>query len=564
MTGSKHTYTATVDGTAVVLHDDNPGSIGFDVSGSPHVRGQLRLASASTALLETLDARQSPPPRCVLEVDAVFPSGTQSRVFDLTVRGHERDQDTGAPMLMVASDEALLSDYRALTDDKTPLLFQGSLRDLVDYVLGTVIPGASLEPGPDVPVPALADSTNLVRNPRRADGAIWDWQSQATSGPLDDGGYLAGGPPHANSFFYFGAAGGTVVAPYHYYDEANLSVRGREHYAISVDVQVPTGVAAVVDAVFFDNSGNVVGYATPTNVTGASGVWQRKAVFATAPATGVRMRPRVLVPGNLTDGQYVNVTGWRVSARTGDDAADVLYFAGDSYDTTEYGYSFADEAWSSPSERTTLVDAAVPSALIWEAGQSAMEFLAPLVQRFGFRLVCDEHRDWSLRDAEYVAPGSTTIRYGVNMVAGSERVSRDDDVWCDSAVVEYEWTTLDGEQLRRLDTFTLGGSFPKVRRLQKQTPYPGPGFAEYVVRRAQGRGREVTATTVADWSALVEGLVAVRLDGSVEQVGTIQSLEFDLSRDEMTVNARTVEVGAHSISGLSGAINDLTGTINAL
>jgi len=180
-------------------------------------------------------------------------------------------------------------------------------------------------------------------------------------------------------------------------------------------------------------------------------------------------------------------------------------------------------------------------AFTWKAGQSAMDFLRPLVQAGGLRLVCDELRGWTLRSANYTTGGAITITQGENAIAGSESISRDDDAWFDAAVTRYRWTDRNGQQQERYDSYALRTAYRRVRTFEKDTPYPGPGFSAYAVRRAQGRGREGVASAVADWRAHAEMPVVINLDGSPTQSGRIARVEFDLDRDEMTVTARTID-----------------------
>ncbi|WP_217585137.1 hypothetical protein, partial [Microbacterium sp. GbtcB4] len=89
--------------------------------------------------------------------------------------------------------------------------------------------------------------------------------------------------------------------------------------------------------------------------------------------------------------------------------------------------------------RTRVRDAPDRDALYWTAGMAALDFLAPVVQALGLRLVCNEARAWSLRNAEYRASGSITFRDGVNIIAASEELSRDSDDWFQGAVFPNSW-----------------------------------------------------------------------------------------------------------------------------
>jgi len=241
-----------------------------------------------------------------------------------------------------------------------------------------------------------------------------------------------------------------------------------------------------------------------------------------------------------------------------------VYFDGDTTDTALYRYAFQDDAHASLSQRTVVIDAATPDALTWRTGQTALDFLMPLVQRFGFRLVCDETRTWTLRDENYTAPGQVTFRHAVNLTDGRDTISLDSGLWFDAALRRYRWKTPEGVERERVDYYSASASPIKVDTREIEAAYPGPGRAQYAVRRAQGRGREVAAASVADWSAQAEQSGEVLFIDAPKQVGNTQSVVFDLSNDEMTVTLRTLELAIGSVDRLTGTVNALTGTVNDL
>jgi hypothetical protein len=84
------------------------------------------------------------------------------------------------------------------------------------------------------------------------------------------------------------------------------------------------------------------------------------------------------------------------------------------------------------------------------------------------------------------------------------------------------------------------------------------------VRRAQGRGRELSVRAVSDWRAVPEQLCTFEMEGSPAQVGAVSRVDFDLSTDEMTLASRTIEVPDGAIDLLTGTIDALAGTIDGL
>lgn len=540
MTISTHVYAAYLD-PAVPL-SLAAGSITLDAGRRPHVQGTLTIAVPALSVLAALDPRLSPAPRIVVDVFATFPWGTQSRSFDLTLRDRTVNLADATVTLVVASDEALLTDYAPLEDDPTPLNYQASLRGLVGYVLGKVVPGAVLAPGADVPVPALADSSNLIRNPRVGTNST-DWQWTATSGGLTPSRQTTGGPAGSPTYMaYLSNAGVFTNNPEIFIADTAVSITTGKQYVLSVALGGATGRQLILDAVCFDASGNITGFIPAVTATMlAGGAWSRlvTAPFEAYPNTSrIRVRARAVQVGGS---EYINVTAWRLSEATGDLTADGLYLDGDTADTTQYDYAWAQTAHASISTRKVKVDAATPDALIWDAGQDAMSFLAPLVQVAGLRLVCDEQRVWTLRAETYDAGGALEVRHAVNLIDGEDKISRDSEDWFDAAVVVYSWTDRSGVRQTRTDFYALTPSYTRLRRFERATAYPGPGFAEYAVRRAQGRGREVTVTTVADWAARAEQGITAVLEGAPTQTGRTNVVTFSFDTDEMTITSRTID-----------------------
>ncbi len=219
---------------------------------------------------------------------------------------------------------------------------------------------------------------------------------------------------------------------------------------------------------------------------------------------------------------------------------------------------------ASPAGDADLSVDADPDAFTWKAGQSAIDFLMPLVQAAGFRLVCDESRAWTLRDEDYAEPGAASIRHAVNLTDADERISRESDAWYDAAVTRYTWTDSLGVEHVQVDAYALTTPYTRLQLFERDTPYPGSGFSEYAVRRTQQRGREIEAHAVSDWRVTTEQSLTIYLDDEPTQTGNSQSVTFDLSNDEMTVSARTTDTADGTIDLLTGFIDGLAGYIDGL
>ena len=537
-------YTALLNGDPgleLTLDQDNPGEIRFDAGTAPHVTGTLTLNPQAFALLDGLDPRDTP------RITLIHQSG---RVFDLGIRDRTIPQESPRISVPVASDEALLDEYAPLSTDTTPYTHQNSVRALVNYVLGKAIPGAALvADGSDAPIRALISDVNLVRN-SRAKTNLTDWSSGQSISRVAAGG-PAGAPTYVNCMS--ASAGSLMVI----YSADGVPIQAGKRYRISVWQNTNAGTMTAIDGIV-QNAANVTLLDIIETAQAAPAGWFRRSVEFTAPAGATKVHLRSFTTVSVAAGVSLNTTGWRVSEVT-PDPNDTGYYDGDTPDTTEYRYDYV----GNTSTRTALIERA-PDLLTWRVGVSGLEFLAPILQALGLRIVCDETRTWTLRTETYRTDGAIAVRYGVNMVAGSERISRDAGLWFDARVTRYRWLDQNGVQQERTDAYALNDPYTKLTTLDIAAPYPGPGRSEYAVRRAQQRGREITARRVATWTEHAEQPTSIKLAYPPMQIGTAQSLVFDLSTNEVEITTRTVDTPDGAVNLLDSTVNALTGTVNAL
>src|SRR5690606_21162039 len=168
-------------------------------------------------------------------------------------------------------------------------------------------------------------------------------------------------------------------------------------------------------------------------------VWTLATVRAVAPVGAAKAATFFRVNGSTAAGQI----GYIDDAMFYEGTREIPFFYGGSPDDDDYEYDWTKDPNASHSVRTPRVERD-PESLVWRAGVSAMEFLQPILKTVGYRLVCDERRRWTLRSEEYRAEGAQTWRYGVNITAADESLSRDDETWFDAAVYIYTWTDRDG------------------------------------------------------------------------------------------------------------------------
>lgn len=554
---SKHVYRASVVGPPDLELSLIGGSVSDDAGRWPRFQATIQVA-ASPATLDLLDPRADA--RVRITVAAVTAAGAQNREFNLAVREREVSQSDARVTLKLASDEALLSDFRPLADDIVPITHQASIRAICNYVLNKAIPGAALQAAPthDGDLTTYTDAENNFKDPRATGvytGAGTNIVRDAVWPSTVDGvthySVHMWGPSSSDSFAYLlptGTMNGMQVG-----ETWVLSSTGRVALAQSGTFSPRARRLAV-----FMNVGGYVevqSAALPTNGTAA-----RVSVEFTIPQGCTEVFVRAYHGATAGEVKWSQFRLTRKSTQPGVD--DTVYFWGGKADTSTYDYSWSGDADVSVSKRRAVIDRK-PELLAWRAGRSALDFLHPLVQVLGYRLVCDELRRWTLRDENYTAPDALSIRYGVNMVEGADKIARGDGTWFDAAIVRYRWADYLGVQQERIDAFAEPGATMAVEMIIN-APWPGPGRAQYAVRRAQQRGREVTATAVSDWRARAEQPITVMLDGAPTQIGTAQSVQFGFDNDEMTITTRTTDTPAGAIDLLTGTIDALVGPIDAL
>lgn len=524
------------------------GRLSVDDTRAPHVEGDLDLAwpghwelvadappvygglvwHDDPELLAALDPKLTP--RVRVEIDGEYPSFSVHREFDLGIRRRVPNQVTRVVALQLASDEALLADVRALEDDTTPRTHQASLRAVVDYVLGTAIAGADLAAAPaiDADVTAYWQLTNLHPNPDVDTGisgyltgsAATTLAHHAGTGVGGTSGYLLASQTGAGGAVYL--TGGAT---------AGHACTEGESFVVAINARAShAGMTSFVTLRWFNADGGVIrnDSGTPTALPIGTN-WVRFHHIAKAPPGAVKLVPYAQVAGAASGRQ------WAIDrVLIAKDTELVDWFDG-NHPPAGYTTHWEDAANASASTRVPIVERSRES-LTWKAGKSALEFLAPLIQSVGYRLVCDETRSWTLRNENYEAEGGLSISYGVNMIEGSDEIDRGRGLWFDAQVTRY----LDG-----VDSFALNDPPTRVNEVVIDAAYPGPGRSEYAVRRAQGRGRQVDATAVARWTERAEQFIVIELDGAPIQIGKTSSVTWDLgpgsSRDRVSVTTRTTD-----------------------
>jgi hypothetical protein len=122
------------------------------------------------------------------------------------------------------------------------------------------------------------------------------------------------------------------------------------------------------------------------------------------------------------------------------------------------------------------------------------------------------------------------------MLGARSEISRNSD-WFDAAIVRYRWTDATGARQERIDWYAAPG-YTKASLFDIAAPYPGPGRAEYKVKRAQGLGRTASVHAPLDLTVSPSQALRLNLPNLPELFGVTRSVEFDLNDLTMTIASR--------------------------
>ena len=476
------------------------------------------------------------------------------REFNLGIRTRTIDHSARKVTLRLASDEELVNDYAPLSDITTALDYQDSLEAIVNGVLGTAIPGASLTYANDVPFPVSWDSENLIDNPGAEAGtagmsvndcSVSDSTLWAASGTHS---FMLNTPTSNNSYGYYNLL--TLGAS----RDRTYTASGTCYLSGPNGGGTPSAQARrIVIAITTSTGPLFIQSAQAPNAAGAT-----------------RLSISFKIPANALSAAlfffHGHTTGWvwwddlRLSEGDGIRDRDTGRLDGNMPDDDLYTYEWDDTTNNSTSRRTAI--SGVPAeTLIWPVGVSGWEFLLPITNAANRRLFCDEQRVWRLVDDTYSIP-SVVVANTTLASQGDDEITRDGNLWADGVVVEYEWTDVFGATQVMYDTAGIAG---KVRTVKFNRPYPGPGAAAGILGRMTGQGRQQTATVITDYTASPAMETSINLPGTEDQRGRLVAVTFDLFSAFMSLTARGLtSITPGSIDYLTGTIDSLTGTIDGL
>lgn len=312
---------ATIDGDDWKVIANSTARL--DANAVPYATATLELPLLPDDVLDTLDPLDDV--RVPFEMGE---EGTTLRPLDLVLVSRTVDHAAKVVTLDLASDEAILQEYRPLADDATPFGLATSLRGVVNHVLGTIT---------EIP-------RNLITAPRGTTVTGWQGSTSAGGGSttlstLTTPGMNVGGL----GIDTFLRVESTAVATYVDIRNAEtgigvLSATGAPVTASAYVRPSSIGGAQGIPFIQFVDAGG----STLSTVTGAthatpSGVWTRISVTGDAPAGAVWARVIFRATGSVVSGSRIDATAFLVeeSPRLGP-YKDIILTPGTDADVTPY------------------------------------------------------------------------------------------------------------------------------------------------------------------------------------------------------------------------------------
>lgn len=179
-------------------------------------------------------------------------------------------------------------------------------------------------------------------------------------------------------------------------------------------------------------------------------------------------------------------------------------------------------------------------ATIWSPGVKAWDYLNTLTEPHGLRLWCDEAGKWYLTERQSTTPGHITIAPTSLMVDHDDSMEYNPEVWWDAVVIEYRWT--DELNVEQVAYDYAGATVPRSSLVinYRDVVFPGPGAAQGILDRVQGKGRTITAKAVTRYSAQPGQSITLRPPQGFDQNGYIVGVTFRLPDAEMEITSRNL------------------------
>ncbi|ROS57197.1 carbohydrate binding domain-containing protein [Frigoribacterium sp. PhB118] len=550
------TYTATLRTAVGKTYPLNivDGSAGLSEARAPYASASLTIAHPGLTVLAALDPTLLP--RVTLTLSST-PGAT--RTLDLYVSARQLDTAAARVGLNLSGDELLLQDYKRVATEPYRNLWinQGSVADIVSIVLSTVYGGgAAWKRGAWAtrPIPTYSAAKNLIPvGSFEVPSGVWIATnvalSQSSTRARIGTNSLRMVPNTANVNDSYASLNPGLEPGKTY--RFNGSV-----WCAALSGTVNARALSVVVLATVAGTTRQVGYG-PANLRN-----QWVDVFAefTIPENATYSEVRIYNGAASGGGDcwWDALSIYEGDGRDTNGISPIPYFDGDTPDTETYRYDWDAAAGLSPSTRTPVLDRD-PELLTWSPGQSAWEYLTPILQAVGLRLFCDETRTWQLVDDNYAVAGTVRAAAGTNLYAHTDLMSRTATqtdglpLFCDAVVIAYTWRDRAGDERTQYDIAGTTNPTKAYVIERPDTAFPGAGTAAYVLRRLQARQKQQTATAAIDFAATPGMSVAITSGAADALTGYLDAVEWNLTADDMQLVSKGLIVVASGSIGRAPA-----------
>lgn len=462
--------------------------------------------------------------------------------MDLLLSARQPDFGSSTVGVNLVSDEAFLLDYAPSADDRSNWTRQSSVRSIVQAVLSKAVGTSALSGTANGSYLTYSTLTNLIQNTGGENGSDpWAGTNatvDASSTWKQYGTYSIRVTANSTSSASYGwakvsASSGRTYTVSGFYRQATA-----QSGTVNGDAR-KIQIVAVVD-------GNTVVIGRSNQGSNVANTTTKLTATFKVPDTASEVMVRLVNGSGSASNSPSYFDGLLMTEGDGNETngQPLVVFDGTNTNNTAYTYTWDGTGDRSSSTRTPVVDRD-PESLTWSLGQTAMDFLQPILQTVGMRLFCDENRAWWLVANDYSVDGVVRITSGDNAYSGSDLMSRTATgpdgapINTDAVFVHFTWrdkvTGLDRE---KWDIAAPTGYQRPYVVERPNKPYTGPGTAAYLLSRYKARRRTQNVTAAIDYSVTPGQEVAITLPGMDLQSGYVDAVSWSLTADEMTIYSK--------------------------
>lgn len=535
-----------VDSTGSTPLAETACELTLDEGNSPYATATLTIAAPAAAVYARLDPIKRPRVRLTAVSRNERGTSLGDMTADLLVISRNRSRPSGDVVLTLANDEALL-DYAPAED--VDLRIPGlQLSFLLTQVVARATPGSTVT-GPATTIVTSFEQRNLIPG-----GAFEDGPGQWTA---------VNASATAVNQYPRGGVKSLRISPTNTspdsYVEVSVSLTPGKTYRLAGWITAPTPFAggARVDQTFQrmaimnrDGGDPTVLFTTawPARVSWTTPLESAR-IFTMPEGRGsTTLRLYNGMAQGSGDVFWDNISLYEVDDAVAEDRNPTPYFDGDTADTSVYVHAWDGEAGRSTSRRIPIIERR-PEMLLWRRGQTARDFLKPILETYGLRLFCGTNRAFQAVRRDYVLSALPVTTADIsNVYTASEPSSIDaqhpdgSPLWADAVSIRYTWLDTDGVQQERFDVAAPAG-YTRLYSLElTNTPYPGPGQASYLRDRFMLRRAEFAFDRRLDFFATPGYRSRVDLSDGTLLIGYVDRASMDFFTGRMSVNLKAVEV----------------------